>query len=137
MIIEFIISELDFYLIERVRELRLKSNLSQVMLAHKLGVSEGYIGNIENPKQPAKYNIRMLSRVAIALELESYADLFPSKPFSNDLVKIKINLFDKGEIKKEVSQLGDVVERFKKLSVTPLSEKEILEYEKRRIKNKS
>ena len=38
MIIEIIISELDFYLIERVRELRLKSNLSQVMLAHKLGV---------------------------------------------------------------------------------------------------
>jgi transcriptional regulator with XRE-family HTH domain len=71
------------------------------MLAHKLGVSEGYIGNIENPKQTAKYNIRMLSRIAIALELDSYLDLFPEKPFSNDLVKIKINLFDKGEVKKD------------------------------------
>lgn len=134
MIIEIIISELDFYLIERVRELRLKSNLSQVMLAHKLGVSEGYIGNIENPKQTAKYNIRMLSRIAIALELDSYLDLFPTKPFSNDLVKIKINLFDKGEVKKDLHQQGEKVERFKEISITPLSEQEILEYDKSRVK---
>ena len=134
MIIEIIISELDFYLIERVRELRLKSNLSQVMLAHKLGVSEGYIGNIENPKQTAKYNIRMLSRIAIALELDSYLDLFPKKPFSNDLVKIKINLFDKGEAKKDLHQQGEKVERFKEISITPLSEQEILEYDKSRVK---
>jgi transcriptional regulator with XRE-family HTH domain len=134
MIIEIIISELDFYLIERVRELRLKSNLSQVMLAHKLGVSEGYIGNIENPKQTAKYNIRMLSRIAIALELDSYLDLFPTKPFSNDLVKIKINLFDKGEVKKDLRQQGEKVERFKEISITPLSEQEILEYDKSRVK---
>lgn len=134
MIIEIIISELDFYLIERVRELRLRSNLSQVMLAHKLGVSEGYIGNIENPKQPAKYNIRMLSRIAIALELNSYMDLFPSKPFSNDLVQMKIDLFDKGDIKKGLHPQGDRVNRFKKISVTPLSEKEILEYDKNRVK---
>ena len=134
MIIEIIISELDFYLIERVRELRLKSNLSQVMLAHKLGVSEGYIGNIENPKQTAKYNIRMLSRIAIALELDSYLDLFPEKPFSNDLVKIKINLFDKGEVKKDLRQQGEKVERFKEISITPLSEQEILEYDKSRVK---
>ena len=134
MIIEIIISELDFYLIERVRELRLKSNLSQVMLAHKLGVSEGYIGNIENPKQTAKYNIRMLSRIAIALELDSYLDLFPKKPFSNDLVKIKINLFDKVEVKKDLHQQGEKVERFKEISITPLSEQEILEYDKSRVK---
>ncbi|HKO76893.1 MAG TPA: helix-turn-helix transcriptional regulator [Flavobacterium sp.] len=134
MVIEIIISELDFYLIERVRELRLKSNLSQVMLAHKLGVSEGYIGNIENPKQSAKYNIRMLSRIAIALGLNSYLDLFPTKPFSNDLVKIKINLFDKGEVKKDLYQQAEKVERFKEISITPLSEQEILEYDKSRIK---
>lgn len=136
MIIEIITSELDFYLIERVRELRLKSKLSQVMLAHKLGVSEGYIGNIENPKQPGKYNIRMLSRIAIALELKSYMDLFPSKPFSNDLVKLKINLFDKGEIKKIKNKEGEIGKRFETLSIIPLSEEEILEYDKRRIKNK-
>jgi len=134
MIIEIIASELDFYLIERIRELRLKAKLSQVMLAHKLGVSEGYIGNIENLKQPAKYNIRMLSRIAIALQLESYMDLFPAKPFINDLVRIKINLFDKEEIKKPVNQYGEIVKRFEILSIIPLSEKEIMKYDKRRSK---
>ena len=134
MIIEIIASELDFYLIERIRELRLKAKLSQVMLAHKLGVSEGYIGNIENLKQPAKYNIRMLSRIAVALQLESYMDLFPTKPFLNDLVKIKINLFDKEEIKKKVNQYGEIGKRFEILSIIPLSEKEIIEYDKRRSK---
>jgi transcriptional regulator with XRE-family HTH domain len=134
MIIEIIASELDFYLIERIRELRLKAKISQVMLAHKLGVSEGYIGNIENLKQPAKYNIRMLSRIAIALDLESYTDLFPEKPFLNDLVKIKINLFEKEEIKKMGNQYGEIVKRFEILSIIPLSEKEIMEYDKRRSK---
>lgn len=134
MIIEIIASELDFYLIERIRELRLKAKISQVMLAHKLGVSEGYIGNIENLKQPAKYNIRMLSRIAIALDLESYMDLFPEKPFLNDLIKIKINLFEKEEIKKMGNQYGEIVKRFEILSTIPLSEKEIMEYDKRRSK---
>lgn len=134
MIIEIIAAELDFYLIERVRELRLKAKISQVMLAHKLGVSEGYIGNIENLKQPAKYNIRMLSRIAIALDLKSYTDLFPEKPFLNDLVKIKINLFEKEEINKTIIQNGEIAKRFEILSIIPLSEKEIMEYDKRRSK---
>ena len=77
MIIEIIISHLDFLLIERVRELRIqfKPYMDQVTLAQKIGVSEGYIGNIENPKIQSKYNIRMLHRVAEALNLESYHTL--------------------------------------------------------------
>ncbi|RKR05151.1 hypothetical protein C8C83_4483 [Flavobacterium sp. 90] len=131
MIIEIIISELDFHLIERVRELRIKSNLSQVALAHKVGVSEGYFGKVENLKQPGKYNIRMLSRIAIALELDSYVDLFPQKIFSNDLVKIKIELLTKKEIYDNGSKSGEIQKRLKVLSTTPLSEKEVLKFDKR------
>ena len=130
MIIEIIISELDFYLIEKVRELRIKSKLSQVALAQKIGVSEGYIGNIENHKQPNKYNIRMLARIAIALELKSYLELFPEKIYSNDLVKIKIDLIDKADLKKE-NLVGEKLTRFKSLSITPLTEKQILEHDKK------
>jgi len=130
MIIEIIISELDFYLIEKVRELRIKSKLSQVALAQKIGVSEGYIGNIENHRQSNKYNIRMLARIAIALELKSYLDLFPEKIYSNDLVKIKIDLIDKADLKKE-NLVGEKLKRFKSLSITPLTEKQIIEYDKK------
>lgn len=130
MAIEIIISELDFYLIEKVRELRIKSGLSQVALAQKIGVSEGYIGNIENHKQPNKYNIRMLARIAIALELKSYLDLFPEKIYSNDLVKIKIEPIDKADLQKENIKT-EKLKRFKSLSIIPLTENQILEYDKK------
>lgn len=135
MIIEIITSELDFFLIERVRELRLKSKLSQVALAQKIGVSEGYIGNIENHKLSKKYNIRMLSRIAVALELKSYVDLFPREVYSNDLVKIKIQLVEKGFVKRNIIE-NDKIERFKSISIIPLSENEILEYDKKKRSKK-
>jgi len=135
MIIEIIISELDFYLIEKVRELRIKSKLSQVALAQKIGVSEGYIGNIENHKQSKKYNIRMLSRIAVALELKTYFDLFPKEVYSNDLVKIEIQLIDKSVAKRNFAE-NDQIDRFKIISIIPLSENEILEYDRKKRSKK-
>ena len=129
MDIEFIMSELDFRLIEKVRELRIKSKISQVVLSQKIGVSEGYIGNIENHRLPNKYNIRLLARVAIALELKSYIELFPEEIYSNDLVRIKIELFNKEEIKLK-GKSSEIVERFKSLSIKPLTENEIVKYDK-------
>lgn len=129
MIVEVIISELDFYLIEKVRELRIKANISQVKLAHKIGVSEGFIGNVENPKQNQKYNIRMLNRIANALELKSYSDLFPEKVISNDVVKIKIELFDARSKNQE--------SRFKSIKISPCTESEIEDYNKKQDRTKS
>jgi transcriptional regulator with XRE-family HTH domain len=129
MIVEVIISELDFYLIEKVRELRIKANISQVKLAHKIGVSEGFIGNVENPKQNQKYNIRMLNRIANALELNSYADLFPEKIISNDVVKIKIELFETN------SKNPD--SRFKSIKISPCTESEIEDYNKKQNRSKA
>lgn len=129
MIVEFIISELDFYLIEKVRELRIKANISQVKLAHKIGVSEGFIGNVENPKQNQKYNIRMLNRIANALELKSYCDLFPEKIISNDVVKIKIELLDTNTKNQE--------SRFKSIKISPCTESEIEDYNKKQNRTKS
>lgn len=130
MVIEVIISELDFYLIEKIRELRIKSKISQMSLAQKIGVSEGYIGNIENHKQPNKYNIRLLSRTAVALGLKSYIDLFPEKVCSNDIVKIKIELKER-----KGKEADELLQRFKSIAISPLSEEEILEYDKKKRKN--
>ncbi|WDF66106.1 helix-turn-helix transcriptional regulator [Flavobacterium sp. KACC 22763] len=129
MIVELIISELDFYLIEKVRELRKKENISQVQLAQKIGVSEGFIGLVENPKQNHKYNIRMLNRIANALKLKSYFDLFPDKVLSNDIVKIKIELFD--------SKNKDRNSRFKSVKITSCTDSEIEEYNKKQSRSKS
>ncbi|WP_417885052.1 helix-turn-helix domain-containing protein [Zunongwangia sp.] len=138
MEIEIIISELDFYLIEKVRELRIKSKpyLDQVTLAQRIGVSEGYIGRIENPKIQSKYNIRMLHRVSKALGLNSYDLLFPPKLLSNDLVKIRLKLKIQTKRKHEIDDAGNVVKRFDILSVKPLSENEQKRWNAKDKKNK-
>ena len=138
MEIEIIISELDFYLIEKVRELRIKSKpyLDQVTLAQRIGVSEGYIGRIENPKIQSKYNIRMLHRVSKALGLNSYDLLFPTKLLSNGLVKIRLKLKKQTKRKHEIDDAGNVVKRFDILSVKPLSENEQKRWNAKDNKNK-
>jgi len=127
MIIEIITSELDFYINEKIRELRIKAKLGQVALSQKLGVAEGYIGSIENPKDDAKANIRMLARIAQALEQESYLEFFPNKIFSNDMVRIRIKLFDVSSRNQTLDEDGKVPERLKELDRKPISIEEIKE----------
>lgn len=136
MIIEIITSELDFFLIERIRELRIqfKPYMDQVTLAQKIGVSEGYIGNIENPKIQSKYNIRMLHRVAEALNLESYHTLFPDKIFENDLVRIRLRLKENSNRKHEIDETGKAKSRFEILMIKPLNKDE---YQRWNSKSKS
>jgi len=125
MIIEIITSELDFFILEKIRELRIKAGLDQVALAQKLGVSEGYIGNIENPKHSAKANIRMLARIAHALELESYIEFFPVRIMTNDMVRLKIELFDLSSRSQILDKNGKVPERLKEIEKTQISIEEI------------
>ena len=132
MSFEIIISYLDYYIIERVIELRAKSKpyIGQVTLAHKIGVSEGYMGKIENPKEHAKYNIRMLGRVAIALGLKSYKDLFPDKVYENDLVRVIYEESKSYSNKHKFDKDGKVRRRYKSVSITPLSDGEIEQWKK-------
>lgn len=121
MIIEIITSELDFYIVEKIRELRIKAGLDQVTLAQKLGVSEGYIGNIENPKNKAKANIRLLARIAKALEMESYINFFPVEILREDMVRIKIELLDISSRSQILDEEGRVPKRLEILETTPIS----------------
>lgn len=125
MIIEIITTELDFHIMEKIRELRIKAGLDQVDIAQKIGVSEGYIGNIENPKHSAKVNIRMLSRIANAIGLESYHALLPNEIFKTDLVRMKIELFKISSRSQMVREDGTVPERLNVLSKDPLTDEDI------------
>ncbi|WP_245977419.1 helix-turn-helix domain-containing protein [Albibacterium indicum] len=69
-------SDVDIYLIERVKELRVEKGISQAQLAHLLDVSTGYIGHVESSKDRAKYNLNMLVKLAKVLEC-TYDDLLP------------------------------------------------------------
>jgi transcriptional regulator with XRE-family HTH domain len=89
--IEVVISEIDFYLINRVRELRVSVNLSQAKLAILMGLTKGVIGKIENPRERAKYSIRHITLLAKAFRC-SPQDLLPEKPLKNDMIRARIKI---------------------------------------------
>ena len=100
-IVEIEISEIDLFLINKVRKLRIDKKISQLKLSIDLGLAEGTVAKIENPKQRAKYNIRHLNLLAKALKC-SISDLLPPKPLYYDLIKLKIRIKkNKGDEKGE------------------------------------
>ena len=57
----------DNYVIEAVRKERMAQKVSQAMLAYGIGVSHGYIGQVESPKYRTKYNLNHINEIAIFL----------------------------------------------------------------------
>ncbi len=57
-------TEIELYVINKVREMRMKLKISQAQLALQLDISVGFIGHIESPKHRAKYNLNHLNLLA-------------------------------------------------------------------------
>ena len=74
-----LVSEIDQYAIDKVRERRKKLKISQQALANELGVTRGFIGNVENPNYKDKYNLEHLNSLAKILEC-SPKDFMPENP---------------------------------------------------------
>jgi transcriptional regulator with XRE-family HTH domain len=72
-------TKIDFFVIERVKEKRIESALSQADLAYELGMSVGFIGKVESKKYPTHYNIKHLNDLARILKC-SPQDFLPKKP---------------------------------------------------------
>jgi transcriptional regulator with XRE-family HTH domain len=123
-IIEKIIAEIDWFIIERVRELR-KDKYSQVALSMEIGFAEGFIGRIENPTQTAIYSHRHINLIAKALKVK-ITEILPEKPLSNDLVKLIIRLQPPTKLK-----MGEV--NYEVLKKIPLTEEEIKDYNARTL----
>ncbi|HWD90322.1 MAG TPA: helix-turn-helix transcriptional regulator [Mucilaginibacter sp.] len=73
-------SEIETYVIDKVREKREAKKLTQSELATLLEVSNGFIGQAESPNHPTKYNLNHLNKLAIIFEC-SMQDFIPVKPF--------------------------------------------------------
>lgn len=73
------LSEIEKYIITKVREMRESKGLSQVSLSLSLGKSTTFISDIEAPSKKAKYNVKHLNDIAKILEC-SPKDFWPEKP---------------------------------------------------------
>jgi transcriptional regulator with XRE-family HTH domain len=72
-------SKIDWFIINKVKELRIDKKLEQDDLAIHLNVSDGFIGHIESPNQRAKYNTQHLNELAKLFKC-SPKDFWPDKP---------------------------------------------------------
>lgn len=72
-------SDFDLYIIENIKKLRIENKISQAVLAVKLGVSDAFIGQIENPKVRSRYSTDQLNSLAKIFNC-SPKDFLPDKP---------------------------------------------------------
>jgi len=71
-------TKFEMAVIDKVTEMRRKKNLSQDDIAIILGLTRGYIGQIESPNSPSTYNINHLNRLAYEFSC-SPQDFLPNK----------------------------------------------------------
>jgi len=74
-------SDIEAFVINKVKEKREQSNFSQSELAVLLNVSNGFIGQAESSKSPTKYNLNHLNKLALIFKC-SVKDFIPDEPFN-------------------------------------------------------
>ncbi len=72
-------SAFDQYVSATVRKERMAQGVSQATLAYGIGVSDGFISQVESPRHRAKYNLNHLNEIARFLGC-SPRDFLPEKP---------------------------------------------------------
>jgi transcriptional regulator with XRE-family HTH domain len=73
-------SDIEAYVINKVKEKREALKFTQSQLAVELNVSDGFIGQVESFKYPAKYNLNHLNKLAVIFKC-SVKDFLPDEPF--------------------------------------------------------
>lgn len=84
-----VMSHLDYAIIERVKEIRKAQNFSQDHLSVSMGLSEKFVGNVENPSRKEHYNIRHLNLIARALKVPLHK-LLPEMPQELDMIELRV-----------------------------------------------
>ena len=72
-------TEIDLFVIAKVKEMRTEQGWSQAALAGRINVSATFIGNAENPKLADKYNLTHINKFARIFDC-SPKDFLPQKP---------------------------------------------------------
>jgi transcriptional regulator with XRE-family HTH domain len=75
-------TEIEEYVIDKVREMRHRHNMSQRELADMVDLSAGFIANVESHKSRAKYNLNHIHAFAKAFGC-SPRDFLPESCFDD------------------------------------------------------
>lgn len=110
-----IISAIDLYLIDKVRELRISSTppISDEELSLGIGHPKSFIGSIE--KFDNVYSIRQINLITNYFKI-SFFDLFPHKTITDDLLDLEIEFFAISPTNVEIDKYGSVIKNYRILS---------------------
>lgn len=72
-------SELDQFVIDKVRNMRKELGMSQIDLGVRLEVSGGFVGQVESDRYKSHYSIAQINQLAKIFKC-SVKDFFPDKP---------------------------------------------------------
>lgn len=96
------IASIDQYVIDFVRDLRIKKGITQQGLADAIGLSRSFIKDIESPNDRGKYNVRHINALADYFGM-SPKDFMPDKPFPVDAPALKETVAkEKKVVKKKI-----------------------------------
>ncbi len=71
-------TKIEWYVIDKVKDLRESKNMSQALLADVIGVSNGFIGKVESKSYTNKYNLNHINLLAKYFKCAP-ADFLPKK----------------------------------------------------------
>jgi transcriptional regulator with XRE-family HTH domain len=74
-------SDIELYVIAKVKEIRVRLDMSQDDLAIILDTDRSFIGQVESLSNPAKYNLNHLNKLAIEFKC-SPRDFMPDNAIS-------------------------------------------------------
>jgi len=78
----------EMEVVNLVKEKRIEKGFSQDDIALFLDLSRGFVGQIESPNSPSKYNLNHLNKLAYEMKC-SPKDFIPKEPISNKKLKTK------------------------------------------------
>jgi len=109
---KIIISAVDLYLIDKIRELRISSTpaVSDEHLSLSIGQPEDFISGIE--KFEGLYSTRQLNLIANYFNI-SISDLFPRKKVTEDLLELEIELLSISPTSVEIDKYGNVIKNYR------------------------
>lgn len=76
-------SKIELFAIEQAKAFREEAKISQSELAFKLGVSNGFIGQVESIKFPSKYNLDHIDKLSKIFHC-SPKDFLPESSINKD-----------------------------------------------------
>lgn len=77
-------TKIEQFVIDKIKEIRIKKGFSQDDIAIFLNTSRGFIGQVESPNHSSKYNLNHINKLAIELNC-SPKNFLPENPFQEEV----------------------------------------------------